>query len=115
MGTKTIKNQSELFWYIWKLLTRSERKCKECGEPIINPHPINFAHILGKKAFPLFTLRAKNIVLLCPSCHVNYDGGRGVVPECIKWLRERLKQQYSWYWKNKLIVDDRIKRIYGND
>lgn len=108
-------NQTELFAWIWK---RRKRECEVCGEPLLRPEIWYFAHILGKGAWPLFKLRAKNVALMCDTCHGEYDTtDRWAVSSLfdgIKKRRQRLMEQYNWYFENILEVQNRILNIFNH-
>lgn len=56
-----------------------ERCCQVCGTPlgtrIEQARAFNFAHILGKGAYPRFKYLVRNIWLLCLQCHTDWDFG----------------------------------------
>ncbi len=82
--------------------------CQVCEKRIDKLQPHNFAHILGKGAFPRFRLRKDNIWIMCynlqgTGCHSLYDTEAESVlmkqnPE--RWakvfkLKQELKEQYN--------------------
>lgn len=122
-----IDSQLLLFQYVWK---SRPHECEICATPLLEPKFECFAHVLGKKAFPLFKLRPKNIKLMCGDCHHVYDTENDSIMigflqskrygktvffknyQNLKNLALLLKRQYKWYWDNQITVDYRIKNIY---
>lgn len=70
----TLKNQSELFNYLWK--TRPHIS-ELSGKPLLPKGHFQwhwqFAHILPKGSYPKWKLEAKNIVLCLPDEHTNQE------------------------------------------
>jgi len=104
--------QKEMFFEIWD---ERPKVCTICYNPLGNePNAWFFSHTIGKGAYPAFKLRKKNIDLMCANCHHLYDHSTHVAKTIANfgWVfkkAERLKQQYNWYIRNRLLVDSRLK------
>ncbi len=72
------------------------------GEPIIDPTPTNFLHVLPKaqNKYPLFKLNKQNIILGTEDNHYDWDHNRAGIQNDPAWqwvfeLEASLKEQYS--------------------
>jgi len=72
--TKTYKPTGELvlFQAIWQ---SRPHICQVSGEPIKEFNVYCFMHVLSKKAYPKYRLFDKNILLVTPDIHREYDCG----------------------------------------
>lgn len=70
--TFTASGELPLFKELW---LRLERKSFVSGKPIMEFHPIHFAHVVPKSTFPHLRLAPSNIVLLTEEEHSLYDQG----------------------------------------
>jgi len=106
-------NQTALFAWVWR---NRKHECEVCKDPLLRPEIWYFAHILGKGAYPFFKLRAKNIAIMCDTCHGEYDHtdrwATSSMFDGIKKRRQRLMEQYNWYFKNDLVILTRINNIF---
>ena len=75
-------------------------KCEITGNTI-EFHPISFAHILSKGAYPSFRLKRSNIIMVMPEIHELYDNASKLhllskypAAEVIYERKEKLIQEY---------------------
>lgn len=84
------KNQKELFEWVWE--TRPHRS-EISGKPLLWPnqslHVWQFAHVLGKQAYPKYKLNPSNIMLMLPEEHEKQE-----TFEKFRNRRDKLKQEY---------------------
>jgi hypothetical protein len=91
--------EGELFDEIWK---ERPHKSQISDEPINEPRPINFIHVLakGQNKYPKFKLMKKNIVLGTDEEHFYWDNARHMIARDHKWdfmfdLEAELKEEYK--------------------
>lgn len=86
--------QKEVFKEIWD---EREHKCQVCGKKIYTAKAINFAHILGKGAYPAFKFFKRNIWIMCSFHHTRWDFGHKSDPkfEELREEEQRLKEMYN--------------------
>lgn len=77
----------EIFLSIW---AERPHVCQVCTDPIPEPTPTNFAHVIPKaqNKYPKFKLNKQNILILCPCCHRLWDQG----------VRAGIRHDAKWYW-----------------
>ena len=70
--------------------------CQCCKAPIANLSPINFSHILSKGAYPSYRLDKRNILVVCATCHHEWEfGDRNQSKFALKReIAQTLKEEY---------------------
>ncbi len=88
-----------LFDEIWK---ERPHKSQISGDPIHEPAPINFMHVLakGQNKYPKFKLLKENIVLVTDEEHFQFDNARHEIVDDKDWiwiflLEAELKKRYK--------------------
>ena len=77
----------EFFLEIWN---ERPHKCEECGKDLGRiPQPIFFSHILTKGRTPELRLNKKNIELLCPKHHMEWETADLEKKRKFKWSKEK--------------------------
>ena len=86
------KNQKELFEWVWE--TRPHRS-EISGKPLVYPnqpfHVWQFAHVLGKGAYPRYKLNPDNIMLMTKEEHEKQEE--------YKVFRDRRDELKTKYYK----------------
>ncbi len=91
--------EKEVFAEIWK---ERLHKSQISDEPIHEPAPINFMHVLakGKNKYPKYKLLKINIVLATDDEHFAWDNARHLIVNDERWawlfeLEAELKEKYK--------------------
>lgn len=96
--------QKEVFEEIWE---ERPHRCFVSGDPIHEPKPENFAHVLAKglNKYPKFKLYKKNIQLMLPHLHSLYDHG---------YEEQRQKSGHAEGWAKLYALRDELIEEYKN-
>lgn len=80
-------------------LKRKSLVCEECGKPIRSPSAINVSHILTKGAHPEMSHDIRNINILCPEHHE-------------QWEHATTRKGMRIFEKNQIVIEN-LKNDYN--
>ncbi len=91
---KKVTGEWAVFLEIWR---ERKHKCQCCPQELgDDPLPVFFSHILSKGAYVFYRLTKLNIMLMCPTCHHEWEFGDKSQEKfkLARMIAEKLKRMY---------------------